>query len=462
MAAASDAWMNDDDPVDEQVQARAIDPLVKPLRAFFRHRLTGAGLLLAAALIALAWAASPWSAAYQHILHTPVGVRLGDLALEKSVHHWINDGVMSFFFFVIGLELKREVLEGELSTWRKAALPALCAFGGMVVPAGLYALVNAGTPTLPGWGVPMATDIAFVLGTLALLGDRVPTSLKVFVTAVAVADDLGAIVVIALFYTDDVSLIALALAAALLLVAVAINVLGVRNHLAFLAVGIAVWLCFVESGVHATLAAVLVAFVIPASTRIDSQAMARSLEDRVQRYASLRLPDGHGLLTPDEERALYDIEDVVEHGTAPLQRLEHALLPLVTFVVLPLFALANAGVVVEGALGALVASRVFVGVVLGLVVGKPLGILLAAVIAVRLRVADLPAGVRLRELGAVGLLAGIGFTMSLFIGELAFRSPAVVNAAKLGTLAASLIAGVTGLLVLHLFLRPTAVDSEAS
>jgi NhaA family Na+:H+ antiporter len=278
---------------------RPIDRLLAPLGAFFAHKLAGAGLLLGAALLALVWAASPWGDLYRAALHTPAAVSIGGVTVAKSVHHWINDGVMGFFFFVVGLELKREVLAGGLSTPAKAALPILGALGGMLMPAAIYAVVNVGQPTITGWGVPMATDIAFALGVMALLGDRVSPAVKLFLTAVAVADDLGAIVVIALFYTQSISLVALGVGGALVLVALAMNVLGVRNHLAYFLVGTAVWLCFLESGVHATLAAVLVAFTIPARTRLDSRGMVAGLDRLVQHYKTLPLPEGFGASRDD-------------------------------------------------------------------------------------------------------------------------------------------------------------------
>jgi NhaA family Na+:H+ antiporter len=431
------------------VVPRPIDPLLRPIAAFFAHNLAGAALLLGAAVVALVWAASPWGNLYHDLLHTHMALIVGDFVLDKTVHDWINDGLMGVFFFVVGLELKREVGEGELSSLGKAALPVVCALGGMLVPAGIYAALNAGTPNISGWGIPMATDIAFALGVLALLGKRVSPALKLFLTAVAVADDLGAITVIAIFYTENVSLLALAMGAGLTLVSLLMNLLGVRSHLAYLLVGLTVWLCFLESGVHATLAAVLVAFTILARTRLDSQGMARSLDRLVKDYSALPLPPGYGLLKPYEQDVLHTIEEVVERGTAPLQRLEHRLLPVVTFVVLPLFAFANAGVTMTGSVIELASNTVFLGVLLGLVLGKPLGIALAAWLAVRSGLAHLPAGMTCADVLALGFLAGIGFTMSLFVGQLAFTDHALVDAAKLGTLCASAIAGSVGFALLR-------------
>lgn len=437
------------------IESRPIDRLLVPLAAFFAHKLTGAVLLLGAAGLALLWVASPWSDLYREVLEVNVEVSIGEFTLAKTAHHWVNDALMAFFFFVVGLELKREVIAGELASPGKAALPVVCALGGMLVPAAIYGVVNAGAPTMAGWGVPMATDIAFVLGLLALLGDRVPPSMRLFLTAVAVADDLGAILVIAVFYTDGVSVAALMLGGLFTLLSVGMNALGVRNHLAYFLVGTAVWVCFLESGVHATLAAVIMAFTIPARTRLDSRGMARSLQKVVDHYATQPLPEGYGLLEPYEQVALHEMEGILEKGTAPLQRLEHALMPLVTFVVLPLFAFANAGVTIEAGLLDVLGNPVVLGIVLGLVVGKPLGIGLAAWLAVKVGLTRLPDGLTLGDVVGIGMLAGVGFTMSLFIGELAFTEPALVDAAKVGTLAASSIAGVLGFWVLRLRLwRP--------
>ncbi len=422
---------------------RPVDRLLAPLSVFFAHKLAGAALLLGAAGLALLWAASPFGDSYRGMLHAHATVSLGGFVLEKTVHHWINDGLMAFFFFVVGLELKREMLAGELSSLRQAALPVACAVGGMVVPAGIYVAVNAGLPTMAGWGVPMATDIAFALGVVALLGKRVSPAVKLLLTAIAVADDLGAILVIAVFYTSGLSLLALLVGCALALVSVGMNRLGVRSHLAYFLVGAAVWLCFLASGVHATLAAVVMAFTIPARTRLDSRGMVDALGQLVHDYGQKALPPGHGLLEPFEQDVLHEIEHVVEKGTAPLQRLEHALMPLVTFVVLPMFAFANAGVTIAGSATEVLGSPIVLGIGLGLVVGKPLGISLAAWLAVKAGL-RLPAGVTPRDVFGIGMLAGIGFTMALFIGELAFAEPALIDAAKVGTLVASPIAGLLG------------------
>ena len=361
-------------------------------------------LLVGGALIAIFWANSPWSGAYHALLDTPLTVGAGEFILSKPLILWINDALMAVFFFLVGLEIKREVFGGHLRSMRSAALPLAGALGGVLVPAGLYLALNGGGPGQAGWGIPMATDIAFALGVLALVGDRVPVGLKVFLTALAIVDDIAAIMVIAVFYTDGIAVTSLGIGAVFLGLAFAANRAGVRSGLVYFVIGAVVWLAFLKSGVHATLAAVLMAFTIPAA----------------------------GL---DED--------------SPLIRLEHALAPLVAFVVLPVFALANAGVVLGPGMADAVTDPIAVGVVLGLLVGKPLGIFGAAWIAVKLGLASLPERTNWRQLAAVSILGGIGFTMALFVEGLAFTDPAQRSAAKVGVLGASIVTGVLGYLALR-------------
>jgi NhaA family Na+:H+ antiporter len=420
------------------------------VRLFAEHKLTGAGLLLLTAGVALAWANSPWGEGYEHFLHTPTGLRFGDLELEKSTHHMINDGLMGIFFFLVGLEIKRELLVGELSTPGQAALPALAALGGMLVPAFIYVAINPEPPFREGWGVPMATDIAFALGVLAIMGDRVPPGLRVLLTALAIVDDIGAVLVIAIFYTEQIAAGVLALGIGGFVLSIAMNALGVRSWIAYLVVGLGVWLAFLESGVHATIAALLMAFTIPARTRIDGDLLIRQLERAVLRLREVDPTTSTALRSPAEEDVLHDIQLIHASATAPLQRLEHAIAGLVTFVVLPMFALANAGVSFKGTgLGAL-GEGIALGVAAGLVLGKPVGIVAFAWLAVRLGFSRLPQGVTWSHVLGIGLLGGIGFTMALFVGGLAFAAPADVAATKLGILGASVFAALAGLLVLRL------------
>jgi Na+:H+ antiporter, NhaA family len=433
-----------------QPAARPIDVLVDPLRPFFEHRLAGSVLLTVCAVVAFAWANSPWAAWHEALLSTMFSVQLGGLGLEKPLVLWINDGLMAIFFFVIGLEVKHELLEGALNSPKKAALPAIAALGGMLVPALCY-LAVADEAARPGFGVPLATDIAFALGVLALLGTRAPMSLKAFLSAVAIADDIGAIIVIAVAYTEEVSALSLGIGAAMVGIAALMNVAGVRRATLYLAVGLVCWLAFLKSGLHATIASVLMAFTIPARTRLDARAFAAGMERLVDRLrdAAFAHPDGKRLLTADEVHAIEAVEVHIERGTAPLQRLEHAMLPLVTFVVLPVFAIANAGVTLEGGLAGLF-TRAAAGTALGLIVGKPVGVVVTTLLAARLGLA-LPEGLRTVHIVGAGFLCGIGFTMSLFVASLAFASPettALLAAAKAAVLLASVVSGVIGLAIL--------------
>ncbi len=426
-----------------------IDRVLLPVKAFAQHKLAGAGLLLLATLVALIWANSPWAEVYHHALHAEMTVSLGGLGLTKSVHHLVNDGLMGVFFFLVGLEIKRELLVGELSAVRKAALPALAAIGGMLVPAALYVAINPEPPLRDGWGIPMATDIAFALGVLAVLGSRAPLGLKVMLTALAIVDDIGAVLVIAIFYTDQIATSSLLIG----LVGVALSLgmarLGVRNGLAYFLVGFVVWLAFLNSGVHATIAALLMAFTIPARTRINGLRLVQRLEAALHHLHEVGLPNDTGLNTHEQQHVLDEVASVRNAGSAPLLDLEHALAPMVTFLVLPIFALANAGVSLEGVGLDAIAGGIALGIMVGLVVGKTVGITAFTWLAVRLGLADLPRGVGWGHVVGIGLLGGVGFTMALFIAGLAFTSPADLDAAKLGILLASAIAGVAGLLVLR-------------
>jgi Na+:H+ antiporter, NhaA family len=419
--------------------------ILSPFARFIRTESAGGIVLIAATLTALVWANSPFAESYHHVWETSLSVGIGKYALTYSVHHWINDALMAVFFFLVGLEIKREMLVGELASLKRATLPIAAAIGGMVVPALLYAVVNAGEPGARGWGIPMATDIAFALGVLALLGPRTPLALKVFLAALAIVDDIGAVLVIAIFYTDTVSLGALG-AAALLLAALAVaNRLGARSPLLYLLLGILLWVAFLKSGIHATVAGVLSAMAIPARTRIDTtHFLARGR--RVLDHFEAAGEEGRSILTNrGQQSAIEEMERSCEAAMAPLQRIEHDLQYWVAFAIIPLFALANAGVDLSGNIGAALTSRVTLGVILGLVIGKPIGITLFAWAAVRMRIASMPLGVSWSSIVGVACLGGIGFTMSLFIGGLAFPGmPALNDAAKIGIFAASLMAGLLG------------------
>jgi len=413
--------------------------------AFFRLEVAGSLVLLAAAIVAITAANSPWADAYHALWQVEIGFKVGTWEFSETLLHWIDDGLMALFFFVVGLEIKREVLVGELSTLRKAALPILAAVGGMLVPALIYLAINAGGEGANGWGVPMATDIAFALGVLALLGSRVPPALKIFLTALAIADDIGAILVIAAFYTAEIHASWLLAGLAFMLVLVAFNWAGIDHPLPYFLVASVIWFAFLHSGIHATIAGVLVAFAIPAKARIAPTVFTEWARAKLEEIEACDVPGAHVLEDPTQQECAFEIREVAIHTTAPLQRLEHELHPVSTFVILPLFALANAGVTLTGyELSELIFEPVTVGVFLGLLVGKSVGILAFSWLAVRLGFADLPRGVRWRQVLGAGILGGIGFTMSLFVSNLAFRGQLLLAEAKLSILVTSLVAGGIG------------------
>jgi NhaA family Na+:H+ antiporter len=428
--------------------APPIERLMRPIQAFTRLEAAGGILLIVCTIVALVWANSPWAASYFHLWHINVTFGFGGAQLSEELHFWINDGLMAVFFLLVGLEIKREALVGELASFQKAALPIAAALGGLLLPAGLYTLLNHTGPGAAGWGIPMATDIAFALGVLALLGDRVPASLKVFLAALAIADDIGAVLVIALFYTAHISWISLAVAGAFFVALIAMNRVGVRHPLIYAVLGIGLWLAFLQSGIHATVAGVLLALTIPARQRIDVRAfLARSENalDEIRRaedageVVEAIAAKGHAI-----ERLVSDCERV----ESPMLRFEHSLVPWSKHVIMPIFALSNAGVALgSGAVGALV-HPISLGVICGLMVGKPIGIVAFSWLGTRSGVASLPTGVNWRQILGVGMLGGIGFTMSLFVANLAFGATDTLEIAKVGILAASLISGIAGALVL--------------
>ncbi|MBN1119774.1 MAG: Na+/H+ antiporter NhaA [Anaerolineae bacterium] len=413
-------------------------------REFINLEATGGILLILMTVIALVWANSPWSESYLNIWQTKMTVGFGDWALSKSLILWINDGLMAVFFFVVGLEIKREVLAGELASPRKAALPLAAAIGGMAVPALLYYLFNTGTPAAAGWGIPMATDIAFTLGVLALLGTRAPLALKIFVTALAIVDDIGAVMVIALFYTAEIAWTSLAVGGGILLLLIALNRAKVIKPLPYAALGVGLWIAFLYSGVHATVAGVLLAMTIPARVKVNTETFLAQSRAAIQDYENACCDEG-AISERGKQAAARILELASESVESPLQRLEHRLHPWVVYVIMPIFALANAGVVLVGEdFLAAFSHPLSLGVVVGLVVGKSVGISLLSWLAVRIGLAELPQGVTIRHIIGAGFLAGIGFTMSLFIANLAFPSGELLTVAKVGILSASLIAGVTG------------------
>lgn len=412
-----------------------------PFQEFFRTEAAAGALLVVCASVAVVAANSPWADAYHHLWATPLVVAIGEHGLSLTLHEWINDGLMAVFFLLVGLEIKREAVAGELASPRQAALPIAGAIGGMVVPALIFVAATRGdAAALRGWATPMATDIAFALGVLALVAPRAPGGLKLFLAALAIVDDMGAVLVIALFYTSTIAWVPLAVSAAILGALVALNVFRVRQLAPYLLLGVGLWFFVHESGVHATVAGVLLAFTIPTRTRINAEEYSAHARELLDEFDRTETGDLLVLTSKGQQEAIIGLERASEAVTAPLLRLEHALHQFSGFVVMPLFAFSNAGV----SLGGSAASRVSAAVILGLVVGKPLGITAAAVAVVRLRLAALPRGVTWMELHGCAWLGGIGFTMSLFIATLAFDGTSLLGSAKVGILTGSIVAGVVG------------------
>lgn len=417
-----------------------------PFQEFFRTEAAAGSLLVACAAAALITANSAWADSYNALWHTQVTVAFGSHALSLSVHQWLNDGFMAIFFLLVGLEIKRETLAGELASPRQAALPIAGAVGGMVIPAVIYFSVNNTGLESRGWAIPMATDVAFALGVLALVAPNAPAGLKVFLAALAIVDDMGAVLVIALFYTRDIVWSAIGMAGIILVVLIGLSVVGVRRLTPYLLLGGALWFFVHKSGIHATIAGVVLAFVIPTRTRMNAMEYSSSARRLLDDFDRTETGDLLVLTSKGQQEAIIGLERASENVTAPLLRLEHALHGFSAFVVMPLFALSNAGVAVTGSS----AGRVTLGVMLGLVIGKPLGITAAAWVAVKLRAATLPAGVSWTALHGCAWLGGIGFTMSLFIAALAFEGTSSLDAAKVGILGGSIAAAVVGTIMLRI------------
>lgn len=426
-----------------------IQPMVEPFQRFLHAQSTGGVLLLAATVAAMVWANSPWAESYERFWNMRVSLAVESHALTETLLEWINDGLMAMFFFVIGLEIKREILVGELGSVRQAVLPMAAALGGAILPAALYLTVNTPGPGAQGWGIPMATDIAFALGILALLGSRVPLALKVFLTALAIADDLLAVLVIALFYTSTIAWGSLAIGGVFLALLIAANLTGIRHPLVYSVLGIGgLWMAFLFSGVHATIAGVIAAMTIPARTRLTGREFLSRGKMLLERFERAMSPGKPQLANRDRQQIAQHLKTAVKHVETPLQQLEHALHPWVMVVVIPLFALANAGITLDAETGAMLLNPVALGIMLGLLVGKPVGIVLSSWLVIRGGFATLPEGVSWSHLWAVGLLGGIGFTMSLFITGLAFPQNSLSMSAKVGVLLASTLAGILGWLFL--------------
>jgi len=413
---------------------------------FFRTETLGGLVLLGFGLAALVIANSPLSAAYNHLWEIPLRIGIARHDLSLSLHEWINDGLMAVFFLLVGLEIKRELLVGELSSPRQAALPIACAIGGMVVPALIYLMFNARGPGAQGWGIPMATDIAFALGALNLIAPRAPIGAKVLLTALAIVDDMGAVLVIAVFYSDAIVWSALGGAAVTLLLLIVFNLIGIRRLWPYLLVGVALWFFVHDSGVHATIAGVTLAFTIPTHSRINAREFSREAHSLLDRFDRTETGDFVILTSKGQQEVVFALRRASGGVTGPVLRLEHALHNFSAFVVMPLFAFANAGVKIDLSLQH---AEIGFGVLAGLMFGKPLGIMMAAFVGVKTKLARLPQGVNWGSLLGYGFLAGIGFTMSLFIAMLAFDDTALVDAAKRGIIAGSVLAGIAGAVMLR-------------
>ncbi len=429
-----------------------VHQLLKPAQRFFRLKAASSILLLLASTIAVVWANSRFGSHYHHLWHMEVSLFVGSFRLSNSLVHWVNDGLMAIFFFTVGLEIKREVMVGDLSTPKMAALPVMGALGGMIFPGVIYAMFNWGTPNMSGWAIPMATDIAFAIGAVAVFGRSLPSGLRVFLAAFAIADDLGAVLIIALFYSKGFVahyvLLTLVFTGLLLLA----NLLWIRSLTIYTLLGIGTWVSVLGSGVHATVAGVIVAMFIPARPRFTSGEFFDRVDRILSRFGERNEVDDYWytiLLNQERLNHVHSLETACNYVETPLQRLEHLLHPWVAFLILPIFALGNAGLTFNGndVAGSFL-HPVTMGIMVGLFIGKPLGVTLFSCISVKMGIAALPEGVTLKHIFGAGMLGGIGFTMALFLGGLSFTSPELLNLAKLGVLSGSVLSACAGLLFL--------------
>lgn len=433
-----------------QMRRKRFKRILQPFQQFIQAETFSGVLLLFFTLLALLWTNTPLKDSYFNLWHTNIRLGLGNFLLDEPLHFFINDGLMAIFFFLVGLEIKREIMAGELSTPRLAALPVVAALGGMLFPALIYLVFNIGTPTTHGWGIPTATDIAFALGIMSLVGKKVPLGLKVFLAALAIADDMGAVVVIALFYSSGISLFWLIAALAFFVLQLLMNRLNVHRNTIYAILGIGIWFALWKTGIHPTIAGVLSAIAIPARTKIVDGNFTDTARHYLKEYDNAPKTPETPLITKEEQEALLGLVTVSENAQTPLQRIEHKLQPWVSYLIMPVFALANAGVELGGEISEAYAAPSTIGVMLGLFLGKPLGITLFSFLSVKLKLASLPHGANWKLMLGTGAVAGIGFTMSIFIANLAFgtESP-FLSFAKIGILSASVLSGLTGWLILR-------------
>ena len=435
----------------QRVEKKLNQHLMLPIKLFMGREKSGGIVLILSVTLAMILANSNLAESYSHFFEQEVGFIVnGEPYLNYSLHHWINDGLMAMFFFVVGLELKREFIGGELADIRNTILPIGAAIGGMIVPALIFLSLNIGTPQTMGWGIPMATDIAFALGVVYLLGDKVPVSAKVFLTTLAIVDDLGAVLVIAFFYTSELSIASLLFGLGFLAVMFIGNRLGIKSLFFYAALGIGgVWVTFLLSGIHATIAAVLAAFMIPADAKINESVYLKRMKKLTRRFEKEE-PNEVRTLEEGQVDVLTHIQHDTEIAIPLLQQLEHKMSPIVTFLIMPIFAIANAGIsFTDLSLSDIFSTHVAVGVTLGLLLGKPIGIIGATFLMVKMRWATLPSAITRRTLMGLGMLASIGFTMSMFISTLAFTDELLMTQAKLGIFLASILGGIGGYVLLN-------------
>ncbi len=425
-----------------------IDTLVDPFQRFFQIEASGSILLFIATLVALLWANSRWDNFYTELWENNLSIKLNGFVLSRSLLHWINEGLMAVFFFVIGLEIKREILIGELSSLKQATLPVIAAIGGMIFPAFIYYALSKNTVTEAGWGISMATDIAFSLGVLNLLGKRVPVNLKVFLVAFAIIGDLGSVLIITLFYSAGINFSFLIIGLGLFFVLVLFHQLRIRNYHIYMVIGFVIWYMFLRSGIHPTFAGILIAFTIPMRRKIRVPVFKKRMIENLNVFSS-KSRSYKKLLNKRQLAGIDNMEDEIEKVQSPLQFLEHKLHGFVTFIVIPLFALANAGIVFKAFSAEEFFNSTSLNVELSLIIGKLSGLVIFSWISIKIGIASLPEKTRWIHLIGLGLLGGMGFTMSLFISNLAFTDPGLINYAKIGILTGSLVSGLLGFLVLR-------------
>ena len=431
---------------------KAFDRVLTPLEDFIHRQTTSGIMLMLCAVVAIYIANSQWSEAYHHVLVTPFTIGIPGFQLSKTLHHWINDGLMAIFFFVIGLELKREILVGELANIKLAMLPIIAAVGGMLVPVLIYININPEGDAINGWGIPMATDIAFALGALALLGKRIPKNLLTFLIALAIVDDLGAVLVIALFYTEAINTFALTIAVAVMFFLVALNLGGIRRASPYIILGLVLWIAMLQSGVHATIAGIILAFTIPMRPKYNANRFLSQINEMVIQIKRAYQQE-ENIVRNDELRSrVRALGDGVLLVQAPAQIMERKMHIPTAYFIIPVFSLANAGVPIDWAsFGSVITHPVSIGIIAGLVLGKLIGIAGFSWLAVKLGVTSLPNGLNFKHIIGAALMGGIGFTMSIFIAELGFAHSAEdLLMAKTGILLASVLAGVSGFIWLLL------------